>query len=451
MSLSVVKPPAALPERRRRAVRCGHVLDKVELALELVTPVLGGAAVPRTIDAVDIVRVPSIRGQLRFWWRALNAQRFTTATDLYKEESKLFGRAADDQGGRSPVELRARFDKDGEIDRSDIKLSGAGATPGAYALFPARAEAGGTPPAPRRKPGTQFTLELRAPKERLEELRPVLRAWILFGGYGSRTRRGLGSLTVTGADKASWLPKEASLAEFERLFSRDVFALQNVPAELAQTPRLAGAALLVGPTSLEAECAWLTALHWLRDFRQGTNTEARVSGRDKPERGRPSISNWPEADKIRHLTDKRKDHPPRYGADPAWPRAAFGLPIVGQFQRNARDGGIYDEPDPFELTWKDGEGLHNRLASPLIVKAMPLANGEFVPIALWLARAWPPGGQVVLKKNKTEDVPKSAAPFDKLLGEKDPVLFPPLEGKSSLRDAFLDWLGSEKKATRIAG
>ena len=462
MSLPMPKPPATWPEPRRRVVRGGPVLETVELALELVTPVLGGAAVPRTIDEVDVVRVPSIRGQLRFWWRALNAQRFTTATDLYKEESKLFGRAADDQGGRSPVELRARFDKDGEIDRSDIKLSGAGATPGAYALFPARAEAGGTPTAPRRKPGTQFTLELRAPKERLEELRPVLRAWILFGGYGSRTRRGLGSLALV-RDREPWLPREASFAEFERLFGRDVFAPHAVPGELAQTPRLAGASLLVGkalsPAKLgfkdrvmtEAECAWLTALHWLRDFRQGTNTGARVSGRDKPERGQPSISNWPEADKIRHLTRKTSSHEPRYGPDPAWPRAAFGLPIVGQFQTKARDGGIYDEPDPFELTWKDGEGLHNRLASPLIVKAMPLANGEFVPIALWLARAWPPGGQVVLKKNKTEDVPKSAAPFDKLLGEKDPVLFPPLEGKSSLRDAFLDWLGSEKKATRIAG
>jgi CRISPR-associated protein Cmr2 len=62
----------------------------------------------------------------------------------------------------------------------------------------------------------------------------------------------------------------------------------------------------------------------------------------------------------------------------------------------------------------------------LIVKAMPLANGEFVPIALWLARAWPPGGQVVLKQAEEQ----SAAPFDKLLGEKDPVLFPPLEGKT---------------------
>ncbi|MCL6607017.1 MAG: type III-B CRISPR module RAMP protein Cmr1 [Geminicoccaceae bacterium] len=461
MSLSVVKPPEALPEPRRRAVRGGPVLETVRLDLELVTPVLGGAAVPRTIDAVDIVRVPSIRGQLRFWWRALNVQRYVSAKKLYEAESALFGRAADEGGGRSPVELRVVSVAPGQKDESEVRLTSGKrgpATPGAYALFPARAEAGGTPTAPRRKPGTGFTLELRAPKERLEELRHVLRAWILFGGYGSRTRRGLGGLALV-RDRELWLPREASLAEFGRLFGRDVFAPQAVPAELAQTPRLAGASLLVGkalsPADLdfkdrvmtEAERAWLTALHWLRDFRQETDTGAREPGAGN----RPSISNWPEADKIRHLTGKTRSHEPRYGPDPAWPRAAFGLPIVGQFQKKARDGGTYDEPDPFELTWKDREGLHNRLASPLIVKAMPLADGQFVPIALWLARDWPPHGRVVLRKNKTEDVPKSAAPFDKLLSEKDPVLFPPLRGKTSLRAAFLDWLASEKKATRIAG
>jgi len=445
MSLSVVKPPAALPEPRRRAVRAGPTSETVELALELVTPVLGGAAVPRTVDDVDVVRVPSIRGQLRFWWRALNVQRFSSPRDLYEAESALFGRAAEEGGGRSPVELRVRVDKYGEIDGSEIKLYGAGATPGAYALFPARAEAKGTATAPRRKPGTRFTLEVRAPRERLEELRPVLRAWILFGGYGSRTRRGLGSLAVTGADKASWLPEEASLVEFERLFGRDVFAPQVVPAELAQTPRLAGASLLVGEPVAGAEQAWTTALNWLRDFRQGTNTGARQEGK-----GKPSVSNWPEANNIRRLVPSTWTHRPSPSdGTVTWPRAGFGLPIGVTFlgEGPKEDG----KSKKFEITWKDGEGLHNRLASPLIVKAMPLANGKFVPIALWLARHWPPDGEVVLRKNKTEHVPGSAAPFDKLLGEKDPVLFPPLRGKTSLRAAFLDWLVREKKATRIVG
>lgn len=449
----------SLPERRSRATRRGAAVEKLTLELKIVTPVLGGAAVPRTVDAIDVVRVPSIRGQLRFWWRALNVQRFGSARELYGAESALFGRAADEGGGRSPVEVRCSSLTCGKIDETEVRLYGSGATPGAYALFPARAEAKGTPTAPRRSPRTSFRLELRVPADRRGELEAALRAWILFGGYGSRTRRGLGSLTVSGEDRTQWLPSEATVEALEVHFGSDVFARCEVAEELRQVPRLAGASLLVGTTQTakdvglegkflsEAERAWLTALHWLRDFRQGTQTRAREPGGQN----RPSIFNWPEADKIRHLTGKTRSHRPRYGPDPAWPRAGFGLPIVGQFQSEGREPGRrYDEPDPFELTWKDREGLHNRLASPLIVKAMPLATGKFAPIALWLERAWPAGGEVVLRMDGRE-VSGSAAPFDKLLGKGDPALFAPLSGETSLRQAFLDWLASQPNVKRIAG
>ncbi len=450
MTAPTIEAPASLPERRVRARCGGPAVEKLSVGLELVTPLLGGAAVPRTIDEVDVVRVPSIRGQLRFWWRALHAQEYGSPRELWAAESALFGRAADEAGGRSPVELRVQVEQRGAVDREDIRLypkDGKPATPGAYALFPARAEAGGTPVAPRREPGTRFTLELRAPVDRLEELRNVVRAWILFGGYGSRTRRGLGGLGVDD-DRATWLPQAATREAFAALFGRDVFA--TAPSPVTETPRLAGASLLVGAALPKAEDAWTTALGWLRDFRQGTNTGARDSGQGKAEPNRPSISNWPEADKIRHLAVKTKDHAPRYGKDPAWPRAGFGLPIVGQFQTKGRGGGTYDEPGPYELKWRQGNEPRNRLASPLIVKAMPLANEKFVPIALWLHRAWPPGGQVVLRMGEN-DVPGSAAPFDKLLGKGDRALFAPLAGKSGLREAFLDWLAARPNVRKIAG
>ncbi|MCS6781210.1 MAG: type III-B CRISPR module RAMP protein Cmr1, partial [Geminicoccaceae bacterium] len=130
----------------------------MSVPLELVTPVLGGAAVPRTIDDVDPVRVPSIRGQLRFWWRALHAHGFDDSKALWQEESELFGRAADEGGGRSPVEVRVSVERAGAKDDLPVRLySGkeGPATPGAYALFPARAETGtGAETAPRRRPGT---------------------------------------------------------------------------------------------------------------------------------------------------------------------------------------------------------------------------------------------------------------------------------------------------------
>lgn len=258
---------AELPPRRTQAERARTARERLELPLRIVTPVLGGAAVPRTVDEVDIVRVPSIRGQLRFWWRALNVQRLGSTRELHEAESALFGRAADEGGGRSAVEVRISGVTAGGVDDHEVKLTGAGATPGAYALFPARAEAGGTPPAPRRAPGTRFTLELRAPVDRLEELADVVRAWILFGGYGSRTRRGLGSLTVEGSERSHWLPNAPTREEFIRLFRRDPFAAAGAASE---TPRLAGASLLVAEPVAQADQAWTTALHWLRDFRQGT-------------------------------------------------------------------------------------------------------------------------------------------------------------------------------------
>src|SRR5690606_20083052 len=101
-----------------------------------------------------------------------------------------------------------------------------------------------------------------------------------------------------------------------------------------------------------------------------------------------------EADKIRHLTRRTRGHEPRHNGVPVWPRAGFGLPIVGRFQRQARNGGRLDEPDDFLLLWRRGRENEDRLASPLIVKAVPLAGGTFVPCALWLNRAYPAGSGV---------------------------------------------------------
>src|SRR5262249_7171392 len=157
-----------------------------------------------------------------------------------------------------------------------------------------------------------------------------------------------------------------------------------------------------------------------KEFRQGIagspGERAREPGTGKQQPNRPSWSNWPEADKIRHLTKKTRTHPPRHNASLAWPRAGFGLPIIGQFQTRARDGSRLDEPGQFELNWRasrnDEQGF-DRLASPLIVKALPLATGQFAPCALWLNRAYPVG-EVCLK-----DFRNSGAPFDRLVADGD--------------------------------
>jgi len=454
-----------LPTAKRRAGRGGPEVVELRVRLEVVTPILGGSHQPRDIDAVDVIRVPSIRGHLRFWWRALYAAQYADADALYQREGALWGRAANDDGGRSAVEIRVNVEgTPGSPDTSDIDLQ---QTPGAYALWPARAEKKTkTPTAPRRQPGTRFHLTLKVPAAHEAEVKNTLRAWILFGGYGGRTRRGLGSLKVIG-DVNGWLPTAATREALTSLFGTDIFAAPTQkPGDM---PWIAGAAIHVGTIEGDAQKAWTTALDWLKEFRQGFGGSAGERAREPGPNGnaqRPSISNWPEADKIRHIKRKTRAHPPRHNSTAAWPRAGFGLPIIGQFQTQDRHGqrfestnpqnGGYDEPGAFELRWRAGNVEHDRLASPLIVKALPLVGDHFAPCALWLNRSLPKDAQAGLARpkqdrpNEKEVDPATVAPFDRLVADGDTARFSALANKTSLRQAFLDWLHTKYQTTVVA-
>ncbi|HEX4418382.1 MAG TPA: type III-B CRISPR module RAMP protein Cmr1 [Kofleriaceae bacterium] len=468
-SAALVKAPNDLPPARARGRRGGPARATFSVSVKVVTPILGGAPVPRTIDEVDVIRPASVRGHLRFWWRALCTRPSDTAPEIFARESELWGCAADDiGGGRSDVEIRVEIEASPGLDDSKVQMHGEGA----YALWPAREEKrNNLPAAPRRQSGTQFRLTVSVSQDREAEVRNVVRAWLLFGGYGSRTRRGLGSFGVIDRD---WLPTKADIQSLQACFGHDILAAGDPEND---TPRLGGATLHVGAPTPDASKAWTTALDWLREFRQGT-PDARCKGSV----GRPSISNWPEADKVRQLSahqltrGQRWAHTPRHNAIPAWPRAGFGLPIVGQFQDRSRvpdpKGGPRDtlrwrdlpgdhpnhgkEPEPFELTWqRTGHAtpeIHDRLASALIVKALPLAGNQFVPCALWLHRSYPRNSEVVLVQRRAGEriaVEGSAALFEQLIAPNDRVRLVLLQGKVSLREAFFAWLRDSKRTTEV--
>jgi CRISPR-associated protein Cmr1 len=286
------KPPPAAPAfaalpplNSRTATRSAFTVE-----LATVTPILGGGYRARELDDVDCIRVPTVRGHLRFWWRALFAHtdEFKNAAELYKAESDLWGGpgsgSKDAQAVRSLVEVRIEVTDRGTVDEGDIRP---GQTDGAYVLFPARGESErGRDPIPRRN-CVKFKLHVAAPMANVEAVRASVRAWILFGGYGGRTRRGLGSLMVTGRDAAEWLPRNADTlpAELKRLFGRDVFAASKEPRQL---PMLAGASLYTMTGSAKGGIdAWCVAVNTLRDFRQG------VPPKSSPLEAADAPSEWP--------------------------------------------------------------------------------------------------------------------------------------------------------------
>jgi CRISPR-associated protein Cmr1 len=75
----------------------------VTIGLECITPVIGGGVRAREPDTVDIVRVPGIRGQLRFWWRTLGSE--PDPATLFANEMRVWGGVS---GGADGVAVASR-------------------------------------------------------------------------------------------------------------------------------------------------------------------------------------------------------------------------------------------------------------------------------------------------------------------------------------------------------
>ena len=431
-------PPTERPKEAKRSAREGlgsrAAGEPITVKLHTVTPVLGGGTRTRHVDAIDFVRAPSIRGHLRFWWRALHAAQYKDSAELFKREMDLWGGVAGTTVKRSAVEVAVQVADSPRLANSDIDQQ----AKDAYALWPARAEKKKDVPPAERWENLAWTLTVRVPEAEHQQVRRAVNAWILFGGYGGRTRRGCGTMTIDG-DRKAWLPEKPSLAEIRALLGEDIFGPPTRAAN--DLPLLQGAILKAGDPTGSAAQAWYAALGWLRDFRQrpADDKEDNDLPRDPKRDKRPGQSRWPEADKLRHLHGSWS-HAPRHGDRAAWPRAAFGLPLVTRFKNQG------DPPGQWEVVWRRGEEVHDRLGSPLILKPLALRDGRFVPIALWLHRAYPAGGEVVARRQGGAPINNSAAAFDVLLGDGDEPLYKPLVPTKAppgeqVKTAFFEWLG----------
>ena len=177
-------------------------MHTLEATYRIVTPMFIGDAEQKATS----LRPPSIKGALRFWWRALNWGRCLHKADndvnaalkrLHDEEKRLFGLAAvtkDDHqvGGQGCFLLRVSQ----EIERTSISEAQQGH---AYLLgqglyhcrngYLRSALAAG-----------KFTVSLAFRPNTTEldrkTLTDTLQVLGLLGGLGSRSRKGLGSIAL---------------------------------------------------------------------------------------------------------------------------------------------------------------------------------------------------------------------------------------------------------------
>jgi CRISPR-associated protein Cmr1 len=150
----------------------------------------------------------SIKGALRFWWRALNWMRVHSferieedaLLRLQLEESDLFG-SADGNAGQAKFLLRVKFKNSGK-PHNDWPIA---SSPSGY-LGIGLWESGSVenknfkPAREYVNENQTFIVELickpNLSDEAVMQLQDALKAWGFLGGLGSRSRRGFGSVAI---------------------------------------------------------------------------------------------------------------------------------------------------------------------------------------------------------------------------------------------------------------
>ncbi len=421
-----------------------------DLEVSVVTPLFGGSATPATADPLRPVRASSVRGHLRFWWRACKGATFATAEELFQEEESIWGSTA----YPSPITVTTSVEAEtagtlvqpGEYQRRDD-----GRFP-AYALFPFQEIENAAlesvrfrllivvdEPAPRGDKPCKTKEELRHAVE------AALWAWFTFGGIGARTRRGCGSLfcrdfAPDSTDSlTTWLRNGAARYVDGRA--------RQVPMPVLQEARL-----VVGNSDDAGNPiqTWQTVVNVMRSFRQ-------VPIGRRPGKV-PRHSRWPEADSIRRTLHRYDPERPReHGVESGqyYPRADLGLPIIFQFKQNKNGS----EP-PNKYTLELAEEGAARMASPIILKPLALSATKTVPFVVCLdaPHVWE------IKKGEDESAPvvlkekqehQAAHVVGSVTNEQlnNPTLspsVPPLRqfGANKARDAFLTHAAQELNGSR---
>ena len=186
-------------------------MKRIEAKFQVVTPCfLGGANHEKEAE----LRLPSIKGALRFWWRAWNYARIAKKKNndiiasLREKEGKLFGTSdpGKDQGQSSLImRLNAESQSLPEIGKNEIlrdetdKKVGKGAIYLGYGVMNIKGKLE-RPCLTKRKDSFhpfEFTLQIGAKEQKhLEDVLPALKLLGLLGGLGSKSRKGYGSLNL---------------------------------------------------------------------------------------------------------------------------------------------------------------------------------------------------------------------------------------------------------------
>ena len=426
----MTKPMMKAPAITKRSTK-----KRLEVDVQFMTYVFGGGVIQepdpnkpsKPFDPVTPVRSASVRGQLRYWWRATIGARCESLAAMKKREAEVWGAiwSGEPQHGEVGLTVDCHgikpnavntffFPKEHSFGRAiesekDIE----------YIAFPLRPAGRGERRGQDARSavwdysGQSFKVALDYPAKFEQDVILALSAWLTFGGFGARTSRGFGAVKKrTGPDTVVSHPDEL----FSMLDRRGPIRVEGVPAISLDRSRCK---MLRGEDTPRE--AWAQVVKRMRTFRQGVRI-----GRNEGQERREGRSRWPEADAIRRITgDYVRKHKPVHAGGNAFPRADFGLPIIFHFK---------DRGDPKDATLKPSKDSE-RAPSPLIIRS----TSKNEPMVLWLVGADVP--EDLYLDGAREYVTKSVAPSAPLREHESRLVRP------NAIEAFLEHFDSPLEPT----
>ncbi|MBV6443394.1 MAG: hypothetical protein EPGJADBJ_05133 [Saprospiraceae bacterium] len=348
-------------------------METIIFHCETVTPMFIAGADGVTPE----LRAPSIKGALRFWWRAMNGHlvsiNATGKADyskLQEEETKIFG-GTKDGGYRSSFNIivtkmpeTSRYGQDlwDEIpfqtpSGKNYKVPQSGHQGKAYLLYSMFMMKDKIRPYVKSGTPFSFKIQIRRPGHEVALLN-AMKGLVLLGNLGARSRRGAGSirvLQVEGSDRNLQQKFTEALCPSNINSPEDLHSLYKTSFKLINHnvhtfSILNEAEIFV----FEQKSDWKSALEMI---------------------GGPF-------QKFRKEEESAYKHTPN-----------FGFPIVHRNMGTTFQGGFMRN-GPL----KDEDKLERR-SSPLLFKVLKTNDSTYFPIVIWLNGDLIPDGYKIMDKN----------------------------------------------------
>ncbi|GMU86210.1 MAG: hypothetical protein AMXMBFR48_14520 [Ignavibacteriales bacterium] len=335
---------------------------------EIITPLFMGG-----YGQKGELRTASFKGMLRWWFRALYGGHLYSSgnqhilEELHKKEKLIFG--STDNGGIFSISL---FHEKLEVTLNGVKGGKIGDNIhnhyGAYGLMATRVNDG------REfiKPGQKFTLRMvfKQHEEYIPYVVGALAAFNLWGGIGSRSTRGFGSILISNGDFPKLFPDLAKVTgdKIEPI-------INNVKAELYSIYKI-----LSGNSSKLPEFSIVNSSHFSTKFKNTGLSDPNAVQKDfagKLRKFRESKIQGSRSGVFHSV-----DYQAVYGSEKTPHDTIFGLPhnFSSKGRANAELKG-------------SGNGRDRRV-SPLRLKVIKAGGKYYQMLVLFEAQFLPPGDYI---------------------------------------------------------